>query len=235
MMRVSRIATPGALLIACLISWTPLTSTVVADGRSRQAGAVKTVDLAQAVSAKKTRVVNRDVTPLTGDRVGVHLSEREGVGLLWLTDQAFTEGTLQVDVRGRDVLQKSFLGLAFHGKDDTTYESVYLRPFNFRAAEPDRHQHAVQYMAAPDYDWPRLRKEFPEEFENPVDQAIVPTDWVTLRVVVQARAVQIFVGPAKTPALEARRLGSSDAGMIGLWVGNNSDGDFANLKITPAK
>jgi len=32
-----------------------------------------------------------------------------------------------------------------------------------------------------------------------------------------------------------RRLGSSDGGMIGLWVGNNSDGDFADLKITPAK
>ena len=152
-----------------------------------------------------------------------------------MTDSAFTEGTLQVDVRGRDVLQKSFLGLAFHGKDDNTYESVYLRPFNFRATEADRHQHAVQYMAAPDFDWPRLRREFPEEFENPVDQAIVPTDWVTLRVVVQARTIQIFVGSAKALALEVRRLGSSDGGMIGLWVGNNSDGDFADLKITPAK
>ena len=40
--------------------------------------------------------MNRDVTPLTGDRVGVRLSEREGVGLLSLTD-IITEGTLQVD------------------------------------------------------------------------------------------------------------------------------------------
>ena len=137
-------------------------------------------------------------------------------------------------MRGRDVLQKSFLGLAFHGKDDNTYESVYLRPFNFRATDPDRHQHAVQYMAAPDYDWPRLRKEFPEEFENPVDQAIVPTDWVALRIVVSQGGPD-FVGPAKAPTLEVRRLGSSDSGMIGLWVGNNSDGDFANLRITPTK
>jgi len=217
----------GAMLMACVMYAAPL--------RPAQAGAVRNIDLVQALGAKKVRVVNRDATPLAGNRAGVRMSEREGVGLLWLTDSAFTEGTLEVDVRGRDVLQKSFLGLAFHGKDDNTYESAYLRPFNFRATEPDRHQHAVQYMAAPDYDWPRLRKEFPEEFENPVDQAIVPTDWVTLRVVVQARSVQIFVGPAKTPALEARRLGSSDGGMIGLWVGNNSDGDFANLKITPAK
>jgi hypothetical protein len=34
--------------------------------------------------------------------------------------------------------------------------------------------------------------------------------------------------------LEARKLGTLDRGMVGLWVGNNSDGDFANLRITPA-
>jgi hypothetical protein len=200
-----------------------------------QAGAAPNIDLVQALKAKKLRVVNREVTPLAGDHAAVHLTEREGVGLLWLTDSAFADGTVQVDVRGRDVLQQSFLGIAFHGKDDNTYESVYLRPFNFRATDPARHQHAVQYMAAPDYDWPRLRQEFPEEFENPVDQAIDPTGWVTLRVVVQSRSLQVFVGPGKAPALEVRRLGASDGGMIGLWVGNNSDGDFANLRVTPAK
>jgi hypothetical protein len=221
-------------VVACL-TFPTAPSSIAAAGPTAQAGAVQNIDLAQATTAKETRALNRDVTPLTGDRTGVHLSEREGVGLLWLTGTSFTEGTLQVDVRGRDVLQKSFLGLAFHGKDDTTYESVYLRPFNFRATDPDRHQHAVQYMAAPDYDWPRLRKEFPEEFENPVDQATDPTGWVTLRIVVQAKSVQIFVGPAKAATLEVRRLGSSDSGMIGLWVGNNSDGDFANLRITPTK
>jgi hypothetical protein len=229
-------ATLGALFAACLASVAPPPYTWVAASPLAQAGTARSIDLAQALSAKKVRVVNRDVTPLAGDRPGVHLSEREGVGLLWLTDSAFGEGTVQVDVRGRDVLQKSFLGVAFHGKDDNTYECVYLRPFNFRATDPDRHQHAVQYMAAPDYDWPRLRKEFPEEFENPVDQALDPAGWVTLRVVVQARAVQIFAGAAaKAPTLEVRRLGTSDTGMIGLWVGNNSDGDFANLRVTSAK
>jgi hypothetical protein len=32
-----------------------------------------------------------------------------------------------------------------------------------------------------------------------------------------------------------RRLAATDTGAIGLWVGNNSDGDFANLRVTPAK
>jgi hypothetical protein len=58
---------------------------------------------------------------------------------------------------------------------------------------------------------------------------------VPLKVVVTAKAVQIFVGAVKSPTLEVRKLGQLDGGMIGLWVGNTSDGDFANLRVTPAK
>ena len=134
-------------------------------------------------------------------------------------------------MRGRDVQQRSFVGVAFHRKDDNTYEAVYLRPFNFRAADPARRQNAVQYMTVPEFDWPKLRQDFPGEFENPVDAAVEPTDWVPLRVVVNSKSVQIFVGNATAPALEVRKLGSLDRGAIGLWVGNNSDGDFANLRV----
>jgi hypothetical protein len=193
------------------------------------------IDVAERLTAGKLRAVNRDVTALSGDRKGVHVSEKEGNGVIWVEGSDFAEGTIEVDVRGRDVLQRSFLGVAFHRKDDNTYEAVYLRPFNFRAEDPARNQHAVQYISVPDYDWPRLRKEFPEEFENPVDKSVVPTDWVPLRVVVKGATVQIFVGGVKAPTLEVRKLGSLDRGPVGLWVGNTSDGDFANLRITPGK
>jgi hypothetical protein len=193
------------------------------------------IDLAERLAAGKLRAVNRDVTALSGDRKGVHITEKEGNGVVWVEGTDFAEGTIEVDVRGRDVLQRSFLGVAFHRKDDNTYEAVYLRPFNFRAEDPARHQHAVQYITVPDYDWPRLRKEFPEEFENPVDPSVAPTDWATLRVVVKGATVQIFVGGVKSPTLEVRKLGSLDRGAVGLWVGNTSDGDFANLRISPAK
>ena len=87
----------------------------------------------------------------------------------------------------------------------------------------------------PDYDWPRLRKEFPEEFENPVDASVAPTDWVPLKVVVNEKTVQIYVGAVKTPTLEVRKLGQLDGGLIGLWTGNSSDGDFANVRVTAMK
>lgn len=201
----------------------------------QQSSSTQQVDLAERLTAGKLRGVNREATALTGGRRGVHLDAKPGNGVIWIEGTDFAQGTIELDVRGKDVLGQSFLGVAFHGKDDNTYEAVYLRPFNFRAEDPARHQHAVQYISLPDYDWPRLRKEFPEEFENPVDASVAPTEWVPLRVVVKGQTIQIFVGPVKTPTLEVRKLGSLDKGLVGLWVGNNSDGDFANVRITPMK
>lgn len=191
-------------------------------------------DLAQLLADGKLRVVNREATK-SDERNGVHLDAREGNGVAWVTGTDFRTGTIELDIKGRDLFQQSFVGVAFHGKSDKEYEAVYLRPFNFRAEDPIRKQHAVQYISVPEYDWPRLRKEFPEEFENPVDQSIVPTDWVRVRIVVEPKTVRIFVGPGQAAALEVRKLGQLDGGMIGLWTGNGSNGHFANLVVTPAK
>lgn len=193
------------------------------------------IDLAERLAAGRLRAVNRSVTKLEGSSGGIHVSQAPGNGVVWVEGSDFATGTIEVDVRGRDVLQQSFVGIAFHRTDDNTYEAVYLRPFNFRAEDKVRRDHAVQYIAVPDFDWPRLRKEFPEEFENPVDPSISPTDWVPLRVVVTDTSIQIHVGKAGPPTLEVRKLGTAARGAIGLWTGNNSDGDFANLRVTSAR
>jgi hypothetical protein len=193
------------------------------------------IDLAERLTAGKLKAFNREVTAGDASRRAVRVNEKEGNGVIWIDGTDFAQGTIELDIKGRDVMQRSFVGVAFHGKDDNTYEAVYLRPFNFRSTDPVRKDHAVQYISLPEYDWPRLRKEFPEEFENPVDQSLVPTDFVPVRIVVNAKTVQIFVGNVKTPTLEVRKLGTLERGMIGVWAGNGSDGEYANLRITPAK
>jgi hypothetical protein len=211
----------GGALVACTAA------------HAQQSGTKQGIDLAERLAAGKLRAVNREVTAIKDRASAVHVSQKPGNGVVWIEGSDFADGTIEADIRGRDVLQQSFVGISFHGKDDNTYEVVYLRPFNFRAQDPVRNQHAVQYISLPDYDWPRLRKEFPEEFENPVDKSLVPTDWVPLRIVVSGAKIQIFAGPVKPPTLEVRKLGQLDRGLVGLWVGNNSDGDFANVRITP--
>ena len=226
---------PRTMLMAGLVTAGVIVGAVeppAATMRSGVQGQPQTIDLAQALDAKKLRAVNREVTKVE-ERNGVRLSAAAGNGVAWVEGTDFRAGTIEVDIRGKDVMGQSFVGVAFHRKDDSAYEAVYLRPFNFRAQDPVRKQHAVQYIAPPEFDWPRLRKEFPEEFENPVDASIVPTDWVKLRVVVEGSKVQIYVGPVKEVTLEVRKLGQLDGGQVGLWVGNGSGGDFANLVLTP--
>jgi hypothetical protein len=183
--------------------------------------------------AQKLRVVNRKGTRISDRIGGVRLSSASGNGVAWIEGSDFRTGTIEVDIRGQESLQQSFVGVAFHRKSDDSYEAVYLRPFNFRAEDPARRQHAVQYISLPGYDWPRLREDFPEQFENPVDPSLEPTGWVRLRVAVDAHKLQIFVGSVTQPTLEVRKLGELDGGQVGLWVGNASGGDFANLVITP--
>jgi hypothetical protein len=180
------------------------------------------------------RVVNREAT-LIPDRNGVRLSPAHGNGVAWVEGTEFRSGTIEVDVRGREEARQHYVGVAFHRSDDGTYEAAYVRPFNFRATDPVRRQHAVQYISLPDFDWPDLRKSFPEEFENPVDGSVDPTDWVRLRIVVAGDTIQIYAGAVQTSTLEVRKLGKLDGGQVGLWVGNDSGGDFANLAVTAAK
>jgi hypothetical protein len=204
--------------------------------RTAFVGCLVLLGLSQGVdlSAARTRAVNREVTRLS-ERGGLHVSAKDGPGVAWIEGTDFAEGTIEVEVRGKDVLQQSFVGVAFHRKDDQTYEAVYLRPFNFQATDPARRNHAVQYMQVPEFDWPVLRERFPEEFERPVHPSIKAADWVPLRVAVHGARVQVSVGFVANATMEVRKLGQLDRGMVGLWVGNGSDGDFANLRITPAK
>ena len=161
----------------------------------------------------------------------MRVTAAQGLGLVWIEGTDFAEGTIEADVCGRDVDSQSFIGLAFHRKDDKTFEAVYVRPFNFRASNAERRQHAVQYVAEPDYDYSRLRAKFPEEFEHAVDPSLVPTAWIPLRLVVHDGRVRVVVGQGNAVALDVRELRAAARGQVGLYVDNGSDGVFANVHI----
>jgi hypothetical protein len=180
-------------------------------------------------------VFNRTAAVLDdGDRRGLHLDARPGDGIAWVPGVTMEEGVIDVAVRGRDRPGQSFLGLAFRGQDDETYEAVYLRPFNFRSDDPARRAHAVQYISHPDHTWSRLRQEQPGRYEAPLDPAPEAEAWVRLRVVLDGSTVLVFVDDSPDPALVVDRIADRGEGRVGLWVGNGSEGDFADLRITPA-
>jgi hypothetical protein len=182
---------------------------------------------------ERLTVYNRNVTPLVdGARSGVRLDSAAGHGVAWLAGTDFAAGTIEADIRGKDVLQRSFVGIAFAGANDSTYELVYLRPFNFRATDSTRRAHAIQYVADPDYPWPRLRREQPGRYEKPLTPAPDPSAWVRLRLVVSASEVRAYVNENETPSLLVTRLRPGARGRVGLWVGTQSDGDFAGVRVS---
>jgi hypothetical protein len=195
---------------------------------SRAGGQAKTLE------PKSLDVFNRSASSLTdGTRTGVRLSEAAGNGVAYLRGVELGNGTIELDIRGKDVQGQSFVGVAFHGVDDTTYDAIYLRPFNFKTDDPARRTHAVQYVSHPTYTWQKLRAEHPGEYEQAVAPAPDPNGWFHVRVVVASPKVSVFVADAKEPSLVVSQLSDRHKGRVGLWVGNGSDGDFANLKIVP--
>jgi hypothetical protein len=188
----------------------------------------------RAIEPKDVEVFNRSVSSLSdGAKRGLRLSEHAGDGVAYLRGIELGKGTIEFDVKGKDVQGQSFVGVAFHGVDGTTYDAVYFRPFNFRAEDPARRSHAVQYVSHPTYTWQKLRAERPGIFEQPVSPAPDPNTWFHVRVVVASPKISVFVGEAKEPSLVVNQLSDRATGLVGLWVGNNSGGDFANIKITP--
>jgi hypothetical protein len=151
--------------------------------------------------------------------------------LYWLAGASFSEGTIDVDLRGNDSLLQSFLGIAFHGVDSSTYDVVYFRPFNFRNPDTARHNWGVQYMSLPWFPFDKLRAEHPLMYEHAVNPVPFPEDWFHARIVVARDSITVYVNHSEEISLKVPILISRHVGRVGLW----SDGlpeDFANLTIT---
>jgi len=191
-------------------------------------------DLAALAEGKGLKVFNRRVSPLQdGPRKGVRFDEAQGQGIAYVEGLEFANGTIEIDIRGRDVMQQSFVGVAFHAADASNYDAVYFRPFNFRSSDPERRVHAVQYISMPTFTWQKLRTEHPNMYEKAVNPVPDPNGWFRARIVVASPKVSVFVEDAKEPSLVVTQLSDRRRGMVGLWA-DNFGGDFANLSIEHA-
>ena len=193
-------------------------------------------NLSKLAQGKGWKVFNRQVVRLKdGDKQGVRFDARPTIGVAWLENFEFGDGTIEFDVRGKDVLQRSFVGVGFHGVDENTFDAIYFRPFNFRSDDKLRRQHAVQYISHPEFTWQKLRAEHPEQYEKPVQPVPDPNGWFHVRVVIAYPNVSVFVNDADEPSLVVEQLSKRKKGWLGFYVSNDSGGDFANLKISPAR
>lgn len=187
------------------------------------------------MSEKNIEVFNREIKFVKeGKREILTMNEQKAAGVAWLKNIAFTEGIIEFDAKGRDIPQKSFIGIAFHGINDSTYETVYFRPFNFQSTDPVKHIHSVQYTFEPLFDFQRLRDARKDEFESSIHPpSIQATDWFHVKIEVRGDRVRVYINGETKATLAVKSLNPNPSGRkIGYWVGNNSNGDFANFNIS---
>jgi hypothetical protein len=193
----------------------------------------QTFNLTKLQKEGKLVVVNREIKTVTEDnRNFIKLEDKEGEGLVWLPIKNFKNGEITVWMRGKDVFQKSFIGLIFHGQNDSTYDAVYCRPFNFFAKDSVRKIHAIQYISHPDFPWKKLREtrngEFEKEIVNPPD----PNGWFKMRLVIRGKTVEGYINDAAKPSLTVEKLNDQHEGKVGIFMGDNSGGDFERVKVS---
>ena len=192
-------------------------------------------DLANIAAARGWTVVNRAAkTSQENGRTVVSFDRRPGDGVAWLDGVDFQNGTIEVEIRGSNTPGGSFVGIAFRGVDETTYDAVYFRPFNFVADNDLSRSHMVQYISHPTYTWNKLRQEHTGEYENEIVDPPDPDQFFRARIVIGKPEIRVFVGDATEPCLVVNELSDRTGGLVGLWMGNTSAGSFANLVIRPA-
>lgn len=154
-----------------------------------------------------------------------------------IKDVNFTNGTIEVKVLSRLLpdapdLSRGFIGLVFRtNKDNSKFESIYVRPNNARAENQLRRNHSIQYFAYPDYKYQRLREESPEMYESYTDMTL--NEWITLRIVVEGETARLYINDNNQPSLIVNdlKLGANVQGAIGVFVDVGTEGFFKDLKI----
>jgi len=194
------------------------------------------INLANLYKKGNLKSVNREIKIVQNDS-GAYLKilENKKEGIVWLPIRDFENGTIEIEMRGKDVFQRSFIGIAFHGTDDTHYDAVYCRPFNFFAKDSVRRIHAVQYISHPDFTWEKLRKEKNTVFEKEIINPPNPNDWFTMKLSVSSTNVKVYINGAKQPSLAVEKLKNRARGKIGLFTADSSGGDFKIIEINYKK
>jgi hypothetical protein len=149
----------------------------------------------------------------------------------------FTNGTIEVKLLSRLLPTafpdaRGFIGLAFRiNKDNSRFESIYLRPTNGRAEDQLRSNHSTQYFSYPEYKFDRLRKEAEGRYESYADMGL--NEWIRMKIVVKGAQAKLYLNDNPQPVLIVNdlKLGPATTGAIGLFVDTGTDAFFRDIKV----
>ena len=174
---------------------------------------------------KKVLKIERDLKALPFDEKNLEatVDETHYARLLNLDD--FENGTIEVKMYSQIqdpspyAPAAGFIGVYFRIKeDDSSFESIYLRPKVGRINNQFARNHAVQYFSYPDYKFQTLRDKFPAgSYEGSAPVAL--NEWITMRIEVNGETAEMFINDMKYSSFIVNKmLGKNQKGYVGLYV-----------------
>jgi hypothetical protein len=162
-------------------------------------------------------------------------TEKDGFALLRGTD--FQDGTIEADIALKittppGVRMPGFFGIAFRARPDASrYELFYLRPGNARSDDQAMRNHSVQYVSEPDFDWYKLRREWPWLYETYANLKF--ETWTKVGIEVKGRSAKLYLNGSENPSLVVDGLKGQDLrGGVALWGYQGEEAYFSNVRVT---
>ncbi|MFZ0961699.1 MAG: hypothetical protein WAO35_12400 [Terriglobia bacterium] len=161
--------------------------------------------------------------------------EKDGFALLPATD--FQDGTIEADIALKittppGIRMPGFAGIAFRARPDASrYELFYLRPGNANSDDQAMRNHSVQYVSVPDFDWYKLRREWPWVYEAYAD--LRTETWTHVKIEGKGRSAKLYLDGSASPSLVVDGLKGEDLrGGVALWPYAGEEVYFSNVRIT---
>lgn len=187
---------------------------------------------------KNVLKIERDLNAIPFDSNNVEKTVDEAHYAKFLNLDNFETGTIEVMMYSQ--LQNpapysgiaGFIGIFFRvSENDSSFESIYMRPKVGRVNNQLFRNHAVQYISYPHFKFDTLRKIAPFRYEGSAPVAL--NEWIKMRIEVNGESAEMFINDEKYSTFVVDKfLGANKKGGIGLYVDIGTIGYFKNLKVT---
>ena len=157
-------------------------------------------------------------------------------GFALLKGANFQDGTVEADIALKittppGIRMPGFVGIAFRARQDASrYELIYVRPGNSTAPDQAMRNHSVQYVSEPDFDWYKLRREWPWVYESHAELKL--ETWTHYKLEVKGRSAALYLNGSEQPSLVVDGLKGEDLqGGIALWPYGGEEAYFSNVRV----
>nr|WP_315395893.1 hypothetical protein [uncultured Sphingobacterium sp.] len=156
-----------------------------------------------------------------------------------INDFDFKNGVIEVDVLSRLLPDApahagGFIGLTFRiNKDDSKFESIYVRPTNSTADDQLKRIRTIQYFSYPSFKFTHSRATAPGQYESYAPIAL--DKWIKLKIEVNGEQAKLFINGSEQPYLIVNdlKMGADQSGSLDLFVDIGTEGFFRSLKVSP--